>query len=286
MLDTMLRSGVPPHIGQSPLPGSDGDVKLVFVTPNAAARMSRKVVICLRMMFGRVDPIWPSCSCRPECCRSRSPTRRRRRRRVGIDARRPLEAADRIDALDRPRGRLGLSLLPHFAAGADLARSHRLHLELHHVPRVGLPRERDLRGPLRLRLPRLQLESLVAARQHQLVALRHDADVPALPAALHGAHVGLDRVVAVVRSAEERPAPLRERERVLGELDEHLAAVEIAHRELARRVGPVRRRRGAAVLEVEGPRQVRDDADARGADDRPDGRFDEAGLRPRRWDRP
>ena len=53
MVDTMLRSGVPPHIGQLPLPGSDGDVKLVCVTPNAAARMSRKVVVCLRMIFGR-----------------------------------------------------------------------------------------------------------------------------------------------------------------------------------------------------------------------------------------
>ena len=27
MLETMLRSGVPPHIGQSPLPGSDADTR-------------------------------------------------------------------------------------------------------------------------------------------------------------------------------------------------------------------------------------------------------------------
>ena len=105
----------------------------------------------------------------------------------------------------------------------------------------------------------------MVAEQHQLVALRDDADVAHLAAPLDRAHVGLDGVVAEVGAAEERPAALGERERVLGELDQHLAAVEIAHRELAGGVDPVRRRRLAAVLEVERPGQIGDDADARRA---------------------
>ena len=62
----------------------------------------------------------------------------------------------------------------------------------------------DLDRALRLRLPRLQLEPLVVAEQHQLVALRDDADVAHLAAALERAHVGLDGVVAESVGAEER----------------------------------------------------------------------------------
>ena len=101
------------------------------------------------------------------------------------------------------------------------------------------------------------------AEQHQLVALRDDADVAHLAASLDRAHVGFDGVVAEIGRAEEQPAALGERERVLGELDQHLAAVDIAHGELAGRVDPLRRRCLAAVFEVEGPRQIGDDADAR-----------------------
>ena len=51
MLDTMLRSGVPPHIGQSPLAGSD------FATSvPAAASVMTAAVICFNMAI---------CSCRP-----------------------------------------------------------------------------------------------------------------------------------------------------------------------------------------------------------------------------
>ena len=113
-----------------------------------------------------------------------------------------------------------------------------LDLELHRVPGVLGPLERHPRGALRFRLPGLQLEPLVAAEQHQLVALRDDADVAHLAAALHGADIRLDRVVAELGAAEERPAALGERERILGQLDEHLAAVEVAHGELAGGVDP------------------------------------------------
>jgi hypothetical protein len=115
------------------------------------------------------------------------------------------------------------------------------------------------------RLPRLQLEALVVAEQHELVALRDDADVAHLAAAVETADVGLDGVVAQIGRSEERSAALREREWVLGQLDQHLAAVEIAHREFAGGVDPLRRRRLLAVLEVERPRQIGDDADAGGA---------------------
>ena len=108
---------------------------------------------------------------------------------------------------------------------------------------------------------------LVVAEDDELVTLRDDADVAHQAAALHPANVGLDRVVAHLRRAEERPAPLGEREVVFRQLDQHLAAVEIAHRELVRGVRPLWRRHRAAVLEVEAPRQIGDDADAGRPDD-------------------
>src|SRR5207253_9813526 len=103
---------------------------------------------------------------------------------------------------------------------------------------------------LHFRRPRLQLEPLMAAEQDELVALRADADVPHLAALFHGAHVGLDRVVRQVGLSEERPATLGERERVLRKLDQHLAAVEIAYRELAGGIGPMRWRHLAGPFEV------------------------------------
>ena len=75
------------------------------------------------------------------------------------------------------------------------------------------------------------------AEEDELVTLRDDPDVAHQAAALHPANVGLDRVVAHLGRAEERPAPLGEREVVLRQLDEHLAAIEVAHGELAPALG-------------------------------------------------
>jgi hypothetical protein len=57
MFETMLRSGVPPHIGQSPVPGSDIDPRLLFAAPDlrlllaAQARLPAAARVTVRMVF-------------------------------------------------------------------------------------------------------------------------------------------------------------------------------------------------------------------------------------------
>ena len=121
-------------------------------------------------------------------------------------------------------------------------------------------------GALRLRLPRLQLETLVAAEQHQLVALRHDADVAHLPAALHRAHVGLDGVVAVSRWP---PKNGRQRFANANGFSASLTSTLLPSRSRTANLPVALTQCGGgvspAVLEVERPRQIRDHADARRA---------------------
>jgi hypothetical protein len=40
--DTMLRSGVPPHIGQSPVPGSDAATRVGRVAASASSTSARR----------------------------------------------------------------------------------------------------------------------------------------------------------------------------------------------------------------------------------------------------
>ena len=75
-----------------------------------------------------------------------------------------------------------------------------------------------------LRLPRLDLQLLRVAVEHQRVALRGDADVGHLAAPRRAAHVGLEGVVRPVGRADERADALEDR--VVGRLRQHLLPVE------------------------------------------------------------
>src|SRR5881628_3219879 len=92
MCDTMLRSGVPPHIGQSPVSGSDVD--------SAASVSERTNRINFMGLLG--------------VCRQFQIIQIRTELRVDEKSRRALPIADRIDLLDRPRGRFSLSHRPRF----------------------------------------------------------------------------------------------------------------------------------------------------------------------------
>jgi hypothetical protein len=45
MLETMFRSGVPPHMGQSPLPGSDADTRQPAITGMATTNAARILML-------------------------------------------------------------------------------------------------------------------------------------------------------------------------------------------------------------------------------------------------
>src|SRR3954471_2423389 len=91
--------------------------------------------------------------------------------RVDEESGRSLVIAHRVDLLDRPGRRLRLADRPGLATGAHLAVRHVLDAEFEVVPRVGLPFEWRLHGPHDLRLPRLDLELLRVAVEHERVAL-------------------------------------------------------------------------------------------------------------------
>ncbi len=80
---------------------------------------------------------------------------------------------------------------PHLAAHARAAVRQLIDAQLHAIPLVGVPRERHAHGHFVGRLPRMQLELLAVAEQHEAVALVDQADVAALAALLAAAHVAL-----------------------------------------------------------------------------------------------
>ncbi len=86
------------------------------------------------------------------------------------------------------------------AAGHTLPRTRAvpsglvIDAQLHAIPLVGVPRERHAHRHFVGGLPRMQLELLAVAEQHEAVALVDQADVAALAALLAPAHVGFDGV--------------------------------------------------------------------------------------------
>jgi hypothetical protein len=67
MFETMFRSGVPPHIGQSPVPGSDANIgvdELVDTMPAASSTAAadrkkiREVIGGLRLVIGDGIGCW------------------------------------------------------------------------------------------------------------------------------------------------------------------------------------------------------------------------------------
>src|SRR5687768_10643399 len=136
--DTMFRSGEPPHIGQSPVPGSEAKrraVETVAITARATLMQSRKDAKNASAPLRRVFVmLFIGCQLqvvdvRPE---------------LGIDeeTRRTLAIPNRIGLVDLPRRGLGLPGGPCLAARAHLAIGQILDAQLDRVPRVGLPLER------------------------------------------------------------------------------------------------------------------------------------------------
>src|SRR5688572_7354160 len=112
--DTMLRSAVPPHIGQSPVPGSDATRRTVAAATTKARTtttqrrkdakkggISAFVMLFIGGQFQIVDI----------------------RAELGVDekSRRALSIADRIGLVDLPRRRFGLAGRPRLATRAHLA---------------------------------------------------------------------------------------------------------------------------------------------------------------------
>src|SRR5688572_24500872 len=116
MPDTMLRSGVPPHIGQLPLPGSERAAS-ARVLPSAASVNAAYAIFFIVISFISAREAPRVSSSRAPSLLIRidldvvvihlRPAAFRGVHRIGVEARTALDAADRIDALDGPGGRLG-----------------------------------------------------------------------------------------------------------------------------------------------------------------------------------
>src|SRR5262245_8976677 len=115
MFETMLRSGVPPHIGQSPLPGSDADIltPCVALATTIALAIARHFTVSLVIIFfslaaglhpRRVLTLMPRSGCtglrsawpRALICHELQVVDVRAELRVDEQARRALLVADRI----------------------------------------------------------------------------------------------------------------------------------------------------------------------------------------------
>src|SRR5262245_9704355 len=112
----MLRSGVPPHMGQSPVPGSDARTtpsKLVIASP--PNKRERNFMTFLSRISIRSDrEVIQECA---ELC-------------VEEESWGSFAIADGIDAFDRPCRRLRLSGWPCFALDTHLAAGHVFDTEL------------------------------------------------------------------------------------------------------------------------------------------------------------
>src|SRR5688572_25573051 len=124
MLDSMLRSGVPPHIGQSVPEGSPARASSVReVSPRQAVRYTSFFMdfVCIVHYRRTVDRLLRRVPIDLDVVVVQLRASARLGWRIGVESRRSLDAANRIDALDRPGGRLGLALRPHLAARTDPA---------------------------------------------------------------------------------------------------------------------------------------------------------------------
>src|SRR6266496_1360964 len=188
----MFRSGVPPHIGQSPLPGSEAEAKLLAmpsVTATANAKKADLEVRILEVLFLMIvlvrsfvrrhldvidkDLVW----------------------RVGKNSRAPLPIAKRIDALESPISRLGFGRRPRLAASSHLSVGQILDLQLQAIPGIRFPFERLPDCARRFYLPGSQLDLLAVAHDRQLVALSHYSGVAHLTPLFRCSKVCLGRVV-------------------------------------------------------------------------------------------
>ena len=212
MGETMLRSGVPPHMGQSPLPGSDANEQPQRANRANAGDQNVRFI-------GLVSP---------SGYRNR---RRTGRRRTGRDCPACWESGS-MRSISHASGS-GSRGGPGLAANARLAVGRVLDAQLEVIPGVRLPGERRGGGARHLRLPGIHLQPLIVAEGDQRVALRDDAGVAHLAPLFGDADVGLDRVVRPVRRSHEDADALEQR--LVGKLLEHLLAVEFAHLDLARR---------------------------------------------------
>ena len=85
-----------------------------------------------------------------------------------------------VHLFDGPRRRLGFPDRPHLAARSRDAVRLLIDAQLHAIPLVGIPLERDAHRHLVSGLPRLQLDLLAVPEEHQAVTLLDQADVASL----------------------------------------------------------------------------------------------------------
>src|SRR5688572_2391418 len=107
----MLRSGVPPHIGQSPLPGSDAESDAAPIARRATTSMRNRMVISMCLIGGSTGPALLACG-RRLVRRHLEIIQVRAELRVDEQARCALTVADRVHLLDRPRRGLRLADRP------------------------------------------------------------------------------------------------------------------------------------------------------------------------------
>src|SRR5688572_167914 len=249
MFETILRSGVPPHMGQFPVPGSparmEGEV--------ATARTSRMPPIRKRLLMIDI-PFRTSVRRQGEIIQIRA--------ELGIEEESwcTLTIADRINSFKRPGRRFGFPNRPRLALNAHTIVRHVLHAKLQPVPGVGLPGEIRLNGARGFRFPGLNLQLLRGSIKNQRITLRSYSDVAHLPATLRSANIRLERVVRQVCGANEDASPFEDG--VIGSLLKNLLAIQGGHRNFAclrlhptRRDSPVGERREGLC-----PRQRMNDA--------------------------
>src|SRR5262249_34339036 len=145
MFETMLRSGVPPHIGQSPPPpGSDAasrasrppDVDRMSAAPIAArARTERRREESIVITFLGTTQILP-----PSVRADLQVIPVRAELGVSNKPRRAVAVSDGIQLIDHPRGWLGLSRRPDLGLSPDFAVGLILDAQLQVIPGVGFPR--------------------------------------------------------------------------------------------------------------------------------------------------
>src|SRR5688500_14789518 len=254
-LETMLRSGVPPHIGQSPVPGSPAANRAAKRSaPDTALNTFEDRIV--KPLSSRSVPDSRSARMRTAAPPGASSVpghldvvEKHFKRRVCVNARTAFPIPNWIHFLDVPGRRLGFTCRPSLALRLDLALRQILDPQLQPVPGFRLPGEWHRGGSCGFRLPRLEFQPLVIAVERQLIALRHNSGIPHLPALIDRSDVGLDRVVVLVVVSNECASALSER--VVGQLRQNRSLAIGANLILAGRIHPVIRRRTLRLAAVE-----------------------------------
>ena len=161
MLETMFRSGVPPHMGQSPVPGSAAELPGINVEAVRSKKMNATEAMVIVVLCMTVDySFFEDCLIIPihfdvikvDFCE-----------RAAKNAGCSLAIWNRIDALDHPRARFSVRGKPNFTAGSSSSIRQILHFKFHSIPGIRFPRERNSYRPFDLWLPRLDVEHLAVA---------------------------------------------------------------------------------------------------------------------------